>query len=130
MARFLLYNCKEGKMHRPYRIANKLEIEKNHVCFLNPKRIELLKLIHSEGSILSASKVLRMSYQQAWMIIRDINYSASLPVVVRQRGGTNGGGAIITDYGQKLIERYDMLQAKFQSCLSDLDEELQALCTF
>jgi hypothetical protein len=43
-------------MHRPFKIASELEIKKNGACFLNPRRIGLLKLIHGNGSILSASK--------------------------------------------------------------------------
>lgn len=117
-------------MRHSFRIANMLEIEKNGICFLNPKRIELLKLIRERGSILSASKELRMSYQQAWTIIKDINYLASLPVVIRQRGGINGGGALITDYGLKLMERYEILSVRFNQRLVDLDADLQMLCIF
>jgi molybdate transport system regulatory protein len=117
-------------MHHSFKIANKLEIEKNGICFLNPKCIALLKLIRERGSILSASKEMRMSYQQAWTMISDINYLASLPVVVRQRGGINGGGAVITDYGLKLMERYEILLARFNQCLVDLDDDLQKLCIF
>jgi molybdate transport system regulatory protein len=117
-------------MHKPFRIANKLEIDKNGVCFLDPRRVELLKAVEVHGSILSASKELRMSYQQAWFYIKDINSTAVLPVVVRQRGGTNGGGAIVTDYGKSLIRKYDTLAKRFQQSITDLDDELQELCSF
>jgi molybdate transport system regulatory protein len=117
-------------MRHSFSIANKLEIERSGICFLNPKRIELLKLIRERGSILSASKELRMSYQQAWTIIKDVNYLASLPVVVRQRGGAKGGGASITDYGLKLMERYEILSARFTQRLADLNDDVQMLCIF
>jgi len=117
-------------MHKPFRIANRLEIDKNGACFLDPRRIELLKAVQAQGSILSASKELRMSYQQAWYYIRDINASALLPVVVRQRGGSNGGGASLTDYGKTLIVRYEALKARFEKYLYDMDDELQQLCAF
>jgi len=117
-------------MHRPFRIANNLEIEKNYAVFLNPKRIELLKLIQERGSILAASKALRMSYQQAWSVIRDINSTAALPVVSRKRGGSGGGGAEITNYGSQLVEKYDLLRERFRLCLNELDDDLQNLCAF
>jgi molybdate transport system regulatory protein len=117
-------------MHRPFKITTKLEINKNGVCFLNPRRIELLKLIQMKGSILSASKVIKMSYQQAWTIIKDLNAMAPLPIVVRHRGGANGGGASITPFGVQLIERYDKIQIRFNQSISDLDTDLQQLCTF
>jgi molybdate transport system regulatory protein len=117
-------------MYKPFKIVTQLEINKNGVSFLSPKRIDLLKQIHVQGSILSASKDLRMSYQQAWTLIKDINSTASLPIVVRHRGGTNGGGAVITPFGLKLIERYEALQARYSQLLLDLDEEAQLLCSF
>jgi molybdate transport system regulatory protein len=117
-------------MHRPFKITNWLEIEKNGGCFLNPRRIELLMLIHMRGSILSASKELRMSYQQAWAVIQDINAIASLPVVTRQRGGTNGGGAVVTPFGLKMIERYQALQARYSQYIQALDESVQEFCMF
>ncbi|MDR3261917.1 MAG: LysR family transcriptional regulator [Tannerella sp.] len=107
-----------------------MEIEKNGACFLNPKRVELLKLIHERGSILAASKEMRMSYQQAWMVIKDINTTAPLPVVTRQRGGANGGGAVITGFGLQLIERYNRIQFRYQMYLRELDNDLQELCSF
>jgi molybdate transport system regulatory protein len=116
-------------MYRPFKIASKLEIEKNGACFLNYKRMELLKLIHTKGSILSASKEMRMSYQQAWTVIKDINATASLPVVKRQRGGANGGGAVITDFGLKMMECYDAMQLRYNQFIKDVDDDLQGLCS-
>jgi molybdate transport system regulatory protein len=130
MARFMINLLIKDVMHRPFRIATKLEIKKNEACFLNSKRIELLKLIHARGSILSASKEMRMSYQQAWAVIKDINATAPLPVVARQRGGVNGGGAVITNFGLNLMERYDEIQARFNNYIFELDDDLQQLCAF
>ncbi|GHT60774.1 hypothetical protein AGMMS50239_10370 [Bacteroidia bacterium] len=117
-------------MYHPYKIISKLEIDKNGSCFLNPKRVELLQLIHERGSILAASKELRMSYQQAWTIIKDINATAPLPVVSRQRGGSNGGGAVLTNFGIKMLDRYAVIQRKYAQMLLDLDDDLQELCVF
>jgi len=117
-------------MYKPFRIANRLEIVKNGACFLDEKRIELLRLVWQHGSILAASKEMRMSYQQAWYIISDINATAPLPVVVRQRGGANGGGATMTDYGLRLINRYVALSERFEECIASLDNDLQEMCGF
>jgi len=117
-------------MYKPFKIANKLEIVKNGVCFLDLKRIELLKLVQMHGSILAASKEMRLSYQQAWYYISDINASAPLPVVVRQRGGVNGGGAVVTEYGRKLLERYEALRQRFEQSILELEDDLQDMCGF
>lgn len=115
-------------MYRPFKISSRLEIDKNGACFLNARRVELLRLIHAKGSILAASKVLRMSYQQAWAVIKDINATASLPVVSRQRGGTHGGGATLTPFGLRLIARYEALQMRYSQYIAEMDTELQELC--
>jgi molybdate transport system regulatory protein len=83
-----------------------------------------------KGSILSASKELRMSYQQAWTLIKDINSTAPLPVVARQRGGANGGGAVITSFGLQLIERYEAILARYKQFLLEVDEDIQQICAF
>ncbi|MDR1938524.1 MAG: LysR family transcriptional regulator [Tannerellaceae bacterium] len=107
-----------------------MEIKKNGACFLNPKRIRLLKLIHGNGSILSASKEIGMSYQQAWTVIRDINTTAPLPVVTRQRGGLNGGGALLTSFGLRMVEHYDRIQEKYNNYMAELEVDVEDICSF
>jgi molybdate transport system regulatory protein len=117
-------------MYRPFKIASELEIKRNGACFLDPKRIRLLKLIHQHGSILAASKQNGMSYQQAWAVIKDVNTTAPLPVVTRQRGGLNGGGASLTGFGLKMVEHYDMIQEKYNNCLAELQADVENICSF
>jgi molybdate transport system regulatory protein len=111
-------------MHRPFRIVARIKIEKDGRCFLDEKRVELLKRIKMRGSILAASKDMGISYQQAWTIIREINKVAPLPVVMRRRGGADGGGATVTNFGMKLIDRFDELQHKHQKYVSELEENM------
>ncbi|MDR1673790.1 MAG: LysR family transcriptional regulator [Bacteroidales bacterium] len=114
--------------HKPFRLTAKLEVEKNGICFLSFKSIELLKLIHSTGSILAASKIMRISYQQAWTIVHDLNALGALPVVLRRRGGTTGGGTELTKYGQRLVQVYEEVQALHRAYLVEL--ELRLDCCF
>lgn len=111
-------------MHQPFRIAANLEIQKNGNCFLNEKRIELLKRINARGSILGASKDMKMSYQQAWAIVKELNTVSPLPVVTRQRGGTNGGGAIVTKFGFKLIEQFDEMLRLHTTYVTSLEDDI------
>ena len=98
-------------MRHPFSIRAELEIEKNGECFLTPRRIDLLRKIKSTGSILAASKAIKMSYQQAWSFVEQMNRLSPLPIVTRKRGGANGGGAELTRFGLNLIERYEKLEA-------------------
>lgn len=94
-------------MKQIFYIDGNIEIVKNGQTFLNEKRVALLKHVKNKGSINAASKELKMSYQQAWHFIKEMNEISPLPLIVRQRGGSNGGGAIVTKHGQIAIKRYE-----------------------
>lgn len=102
-------------MRHPFQLTGSFEIYKNDELFLNAKRVELLKQIGALGSINAASKAMKMSYQQAWHFIKQMNELAPLPVIVRQRGGCNGGGAELTKYGQKMIRMYENIMNEFET---------------
>lgn len=99
-------------MENPFYIDSKFEIKKNGKSFLNDRRIELLKAIKRKGSTRSASSEIKMSYQQAWHFIKDMNETSPLPLVINQRGGTNGGGTEITKFGEKTICEFEKLRKK------------------
>lgn len=116
-------------MAHSFTISASLEIQKEGICFLNAKRVELLKRIGSTGSMLAASKEMGMSYQQAWTYVQQMNLISPLPLVIRKRGGSNGGGAELTRFGQKIIERYYQLEINHREQTDRLAEDL-ILCLF
>jgi molybdate transport system regulatory protein len=111
-------------MHKAFRITADIEVKKNGTLFLDSKRIELLRLIRSTGSILAASKEMKLSYQMAWTYIKEMNAISPLPVVARQRGGASGGGAELTEYGLSLVGKYLFVKQKHQDYLSLLEEDM------
>jgi len=111
-------------MARKFVIDAELVISKGEQVLLNRRRLELLRQIRETGSILAASKQMSMSYQQAWNYIREINFLAPVPVVVRKRGGANGGGASVTKYGLTLIGRILRIEERHQEFLSLLNDDL------
>lgn len=113
-------------MRHLFNITADIEIQKNGKNFLNKRKIELLRQIRLTGSILAASKKMKLSYQQAWTIIKEINAVSSVPVVIRKRGGANGGGAELTKYGFNLIEKYMIIERMHEECLFKLHEEMQS----
>lgn len=77
-------------MNNAFTIQGDLEIAKEDSLFLSNKRILLLQQVEKTGSIHAASKVLKMSYQQAWHFVKEMNEISLLPLVSRKRGGANG----------------------------------------
>lgn len=116
-------------MTRPFTVSGSLEIYKGSECFLDTRRIALLKLVNELGSINSASKELKMSYQQAWHYIKSMNELSPLPVITKQRGGSNGGGTMVTRYGERIIREYEALVEQHEAFKEKMDESLW-LCSF
>ncbi|QOV65369.1 molybdenum-dependent transcriptional regulator [Kosakonia pseudosacchari] len=77
--------------------------------FADPRRISLLKQIVETGSISQGAKNAGISYKSAWDAINEMNQLSEQPLVDRATGGKGGGGAVVTRYGQRLIELYDLL---------------------
>lgn len=106
--------------------------------FADPRRITLLKQIDHTGSISQGAKHAGISYKSAWDAINEMNQLSEQPLVDRATGGKGGGGAVLTRYGQRLIQLYDLLaqiQQKAFDVLSDddalpLDSLLAAISRF
>jgi molybdate transport system regulatory protein len=78
---------------------------------LGPGKIRLLEAIEKTGSISQAGRKLGMSYRRAWLLVDDMNSCFRDPVIAAQPGGAHGGGATLTSFGHKLIERYRAIEA-------------------
>jgi len=91
----------------------KIWLEINDVKILGPGRVELLERIHNSGSIRQAAFQMKMSYKQAWEIIKSINAHFNQPIVISHRGGRGGKNATVTQEGHELIKQFHALQKKF-----------------
>ena len=101
-----------------------ISIRKNGNCFLSPAKTELLHEIMQNGSLSGAAKKLKISYQHAWTMIDEMNRSAPEPLVIKQRGGTNGGGAEISGYGLKILRDYTLIEAEVKKLISQINVEI------
>jgi molybdate transport system regulatory protein len=70
---------------------------------VGPGKIALLENIAAHGSISAAGRAMEMSYRRAWELVEELNVLFGKPVVERQVGGRNGGGAQLTALGEALI---------------------------
>lgn len=90
-------------------------------CSLGPGKIALLEAISRTGSISGAAREMGMSYRRAWLLVEAMNKGFTQPVVTAATGGKRGGGAVVTDFGLALLERYRKIEAKAaRSVASDL----------
>lgn len=77
---------------------------------LGPGKIILLERIMETGSISAAGRRLKMSYRRAWLLVDAINRMFDEPVVIASMGGAHGGGAHVTEFGQRLVETYRAME--------------------
>ena len=77
-----------------------------------PGKADLLEAIRDTGSISAAGKKLGMSYRRAWMLVDVMNRCFNEALVTAAKGGANGGGAQLTDFGNKVLENYRELQTE------------------
>lgn len=77
--------------------------------FANPKRIALLKQIRITGSISQGAKQAGISYKAAWDAVNDMNLQAPQPVISSEKGGKGGGGAKLTEFGERLLKLYELM---------------------
>jgi len=101
-----------------------ISIKKDGVCFLGPIKIELLQEIKKCGSLSQAAKNLKFSYQYAWTMLDEMNKSAPEPLVIKQRGGSNGGGAELSSYGAKILTDYFLIKDQINKLVSQINVEI------
>lgn len=101
-----------------------ISISRNGNCFLDKTKIELLYGVIHSGSLNKAARKLRISYQHAWNMIDEMNKSAALPLVIKKRGGANGGGAELSNYGMKIIREYKLIEEQVRKTINQINVEI------
>ena len=78
---------------------------------IGPGKAALLESVQHTGSISAAARAMNMDYKRAWVLIQSMNRAFDKPVVKRARGGTGGGGALLTPFGTNVLKRYRRIEA-------------------
>ena len=73
---------------------------------LGPGKIRLLEMIQANGSISAAARAMGMSYRRAWLLTDSLNKMFDQPAVTAQTGGSGGGAATLTPFGDELVRLY------------------------
>ena len=85
-------------------------------------KIRLLEAVREYGSISAAGRAMGMSYRRAWLLIDELNHIFEKPVIDAKHGGSGGGGAELTRFGHRVVQRYRAIEAKAHAAAAaDLD---------
>jgi molybdate transport system regulatory protein len=82
---------------------------------IGPGKIALLEAIRSTGSISAAARSLGMSYRRAWLLVEEVNHMLRAPAVAAEIGGHRGGGAVVTEVGERIVDLYRAIEAQARS---------------
>jgi molybdate transport system regulatory protein len=78
---------------------------------IGPGKADLLQEIESTGSIAAAGRRMGMSYKRAWSLVEELNSSFVDALVEKSKGGSDGGGAFLTDVGHQVLDTYRVIEA-------------------
>ncbi len=106
--------CVRKARGKVYSLMGRVWVESIEGTFLGFGRVELLERIKQYGSISEAAKSMNMSYRHAWDLVDSMNRQAKAPLVETATGGKGGGGARLTDAGEKAIEFFRDFQRRFK----------------
>ena len=93
---------------------------------IGPGKVLLLEAIRDTGSISQAGRSLGMSYRRAWLLVDDMNRCFREPVVTAQPGGAQGGGAALTAFGQKVVQKYRKIETEATAAAKPQLHDLEA----
>ena len=77
--------------------------------FLGLGGLWLLQAIASHRSIRAGAASMALSYPKALRLLRELEEAVGRPVLIRQRGGRDHGGAQLTPFAVDLVARYRQL---------------------
>ena len=103
-----------GRVHQGLQIKGRLWIERDGRPYLSWGRIVLLERIGEFGSVSAAAKSMQMSFSHAWHLVEAMNTLAPEPLVEKQAGGRQGGGAWLTEAGQRAVADFWQRVERFQ----------------
>ena len=82
---------------------------------IGPGKAKLLESVRDTGSISAAAREMGMDYKRAWTLLDSMNQAFTEPVVTAAPGGVRGGGAILTEFGAEVLERYRRIQEQSEA---------------
>lgn len=109
-----------------YRVSPRIRIVRgDDTIVLGPGKADLLDEIARHGSIRAAAAELRMSYMRAWSLVRTMNAAFRSPLVEKVRGGSEKGGARLTERGEQVLRIYRRMEERAQRAIEPLWDALR-----
>jgi molybdate transport system regulatory protein len=106
-------------------VRGRIWIDGPEGTFIGWGRVNLLEQIREQGSITKAAKSLEMAYRHAWDLVDSMNRQSKMPFVEITAGGKGGGGARVTEEGEKSIRLFRQFAEDFTVFLEREQKKLR-----
>lgn len=83
-------------------------------------RMRLLALIHERGSITAGAEAMGVPYRVAWQKIHEMEERLGEQLLETQTGGSEGGGAHLTEVGRHHVERMEAFCDRADRALQEI----------
>ena len=91
-----------------------LRLYTDRKCF-GPGIAMLLRRVQTLHSLRSAAMDMNMAYSKAWTILREAEQGLGMKLLHSTTGGRNGGGAVLTEDGERLLEAYSRYEQELKA---------------
>ena len=116
-----------ARLQKPKRQRPQVRILFGSVYPLGPGKASLIEAVGRTGSISAAARELGMSYRRAWQLIDATNKCFRKPLVETATGGRGGGGAVVTHFGQEVLDRFRAIETK---AVASVNREIAAFAHY
>ncbi len=104
----------------PYKLKTKIWLEKNGEKVFGDGPLDILKRVERTGSLRQAAAEIKMSYSQAWHLIKMLEANLGFPILEMQAGGAGGGHSNLTTEAIALTAAYSAFRKEAREALADL----------
>lgn len=87
-------------------------------------RVELLSAIGEHGSITAGAEAMGVPYRVAWQKIHEMEERLSEQLLETQTGGSDGGGASLTEAGTAWVERMRIFCDRAELALNEISRDV------
>ena len=99
-----------------------IRIDFDNGVALGPGKVRLLELVAETGSIRKAASAMKMSYRQAWLLLKALGGTSGKALVETATGGKAGGGAALTNRGRDIVKHFRNAERRTARAIkADLD---------
>ena len=110
-----------------FSIEPRFRINHGRKFAFGPGKAELLEFIDRTGSISEAARSMEMSYMRAWTLVKSLDRGFAEPLVLKSRGGSERGGATLSETGKQVLGIYREMEAASNVATHSCGERLKRL---